>query len=133
MSEKEPGQLAYEAANVRPWSDEHPTMKATWAAVESAIRAAALEEAREQVAAFMILHGFATGHGDTLVDLLAEMGAQMKERRAAALEEAAKVAAGWLEAFGSVDIDFVTPRQYAVDAVRDIEAAIRALKEARDE
>ncbi len=33
----------------------------------------ALEEARETVAAWMIANGYATGHGDTLEDLLAQL------------------------------------------------------------
>ncbi len=36
---------------------------------------------REKVALFMGQHGFATGHGDTIDDLLGEMGAQIEELR----------------------------------------------------
>ena len=43
-------------------------------------------KAREQVAQFMMMHGFATGHGETLTDLLFELGVQVDELRKA-LEE----------------------------------------------
>lgn len=39
----------------------------------------ALAEARESVAQWMIAQGFATGHGDTLTDLLAELSWQIAE------------------------------------------------------
>ena len=35
----------------------------------------------EQLAAWMIHHGFATGHGDTFDDLLAELAWQIEELR----------------------------------------------------
>jgi hypothetical protein len=38
--------------------------------------------AREQLAAWMIAHGFATGHGDTFEDLLKELEWQIAELRA---------------------------------------------------
>ncbi len=96
----------------------------------AAIRAAARDEAREQVAAFMILHGFATGHGDTLADLLAEMGAQLKERRAAALEEAAKRAEGDYieEGLWSLNCERWEPDSDYGQGRLDAAAAIRALK-----
>lgn len=37
--------------------------------------------ARETVARWMIDHAFATGHGDTLADLLAELAGQVREIR----------------------------------------------------
>ncbi len=37
--------------------------------------------AREKVAEFMLEHGFATGHGDTIDDLLLELGGQLAECR----------------------------------------------------
>ena len=37
------------------------------------------KDARESLARFIIDHGFATGHGDTHADLLAELGWQIKE------------------------------------------------------
>lgn len=37
---------------------------------------------REQIAAFMIRNSFATGHGDTLADLLSELEWQVKARAA---------------------------------------------------
>ena len=36
--------------------------------------------AREAVAAWMIEHGYVTGHGDTLDDLLKELISQVEER-----------------------------------------------------
>lgn len=44
----------------------------------------ALAEAREALARWLIAHGFATGHGDTLDDLLGELSWQVKERSAEA-------------------------------------------------
>lgn len=38
---------------------------------------------RNKVAAWMIAHGFATGHGDTIDDLLAELAWQVAELRQA--------------------------------------------------
>lgn len=37
---------------------------------------------KEKLAAWMIEHGFATGHGNTTEDLLRELSAQIKELRA---------------------------------------------------
>lgn len=42
-----------------------------------------------------------------------------------ALEEAAKVADGWLEVFGAADPEFISAKTFAGDAVRDIAEAIR--------
>jgi aminopeptidase N len=39
------------------------------------------DEAREKVAAWMIAHSFATGHGDTIDDLLAELSGHIKSER----------------------------------------------------
>ena len=41
-------------------------------------------EERESVAAWMIRQGFATGHGDTLADLLSELAWQIDELEVAA-------------------------------------------------
>lgn len=41
---------------------------------------AADAEARESVARWMIAHSFATGHGDTLADLLDELSWQVREQ-----------------------------------------------------
>ena len=38
----------------------------------------ATRHAREKLAAWMIAYGFATGHGDTMDDLLAELSEQIK-------------------------------------------------------
>jgi len=39
------------------------------------------DDPRKSVAEWMIAHGFATGHGDTLADLLAELSWQIAELR----------------------------------------------------
>lgn len=41
---------------------------------------------RELLAQWMIRHGFATGHGDTVADLLKELSWQIEELRAKARE-----------------------------------------------
>ena len=51
-------------------------------------------EAREQLASWMIERSFATGHGDTIDDLLIELDGQIKDRAALAesrLEVAVRV------------------------------------------
>jgi len=55
---------------------------------ESVIRFAALVAAaeRNKLAAWMMAQGYATGHGDTMEDLLAELEWQIKERLAAERE-----------------------------------------------
>lgn len=40
------------------------------------------EQQREKLAAWMMLNGFATGHGDTIDDLLGELAAQVSELKA---------------------------------------------------
>lgn len=45
---------------------------------------------REIVAAWMMERGFATGHGDTIQDLLSELGVQVSERLETKLAEALK-------------------------------------------
>lgn len=40
-----------------------------------------LEESREKLAAFMLKHSMATGHGETIEDLLSELEWQIKELR----------------------------------------------------
>ncbi len=42
---------------------------------------------RESLAAFMIEHGFSTGHGDTFADLLRELSWQIKELQQKAKEK----------------------------------------------
>lgn len=49
--------------------------------MDEAREIAVMDEAREIVAAWMIHNGFATGHGDTLQDLLAELAWQIAELR----------------------------------------------------
>jgi hypothetical protein len=48
------------------------------------------DEAREAVAQWMIAHSYATGHGDTIQDLLGELEAQIDERRDDALKAEAR-------------------------------------------
>jgi NAD(P)H-dependent flavin oxidoreductase YrpB (nitropropane dioxygenase family) len=48
---------------------------------------------REKVAAWMVAHGFATGHGDTLEDLLRELSPQIKDLRKQSQKRAFD--AGW--------------------------------------
>lgn len=88
------------------------------------------DEAREKLAAWMIERSFATGHGDTLDDLLSELAfsvaeiraerdrlkAELAAARAAALEEAAKCC----DAFdGPVsDSDFVNGQATAAQQIR---------------
>jgi hypothetical protein len=50
---------------------------------------------RNKLAAWMMAQGYATGHGDTMEDLLAELDWQVKERVGAERNACAKVA-GWL-------------------------------------
>ena len=57
---------------------ENATLKADLAALR--------EVEREKVAAWILSFGFATGHGDTIEDLLSEAGTQIQELRAAQKE-----------------------------------------------
>jgi hypothetical protein len=41
---------------------------------------AAVKSEREKVAHWMMTNGFATGHGDTIEDLLSELGGQLKRK-----------------------------------------------------
>jgi hypothetical protein len=45
---------------------------------------------REKLANFMLANGFATGHGDTIDDLITELTWQIKEERRAAKERERK-------------------------------------------
>ena len=47
---------------------------------------AAIRAEREKVAQWMISHGFATGHGDTMEDLLHELAWQICERKQVELD-----------------------------------------------
>ena len=58
----------------RPWETLKPGTKAAFERGAQAVLDEAREEiAREAVAAWMIAHSYATGHGDTLDDLLQEL------------------------------------------------------------
>ena len=70
---------------------------------------------REKVAAWMIAKGYATGHGDTVEDLLKELEWQIEERIAAEREACAKVC----------DVLAVHP-EYASDITKVAAQAIRA-------
>lgn len=76
------------------WADMHEmhearvrgAAKATMLTIANAGFIAAVEDLsraqeREKVAAWMMANGFATGHGDTIEDLLVELGGQVKEMR----------------------------------------------------
>lgn len=66
----------YEAANtIESLQAENATLKADLAALR--------DVEREKVAAWILSFGFATGHGDTIEDLLSEAGTQIQELRAA--------------------------------------------------
>lgn len=58
-------------------------------------KAAAAE--RNKLAAWMMAQGFATGHGDTMEDLLAELDWQVKERVGAERDACAKVCEDLIE------------------------------------
>jgi hypothetical protein len=57
----------------------------------------AVEAEREKVAAWMMRQGYATGHGDTVEDLLKELEWQIRERER---EACAKLCDGWTHADG---------------------------------
>ena len=63
------------AAAIRDLEQHIATLKADLAALR--------EVEREKVAAWILSFGFATGHGDTIEDLLSEAGTQIQELRAA--------------------------------------------------
>jgi len=63
---------------------------------------------REKVAAWMMRQGYATGHGDTVEDLLKELEWQIREREREACAKVCEQAA---------DDEFYMGRQYA-DAIR---------------
>jgi hypothetical protein len=54
----------------------------TWGRGHYECALARVEQQREKVAAWIIAHSFATGHGDTLDDLLAELSWQVEALRA---------------------------------------------------
>jgi len=78
------GMLKEESLGVLGW---HPTM-------QKAERFADLvaEHEREKVAKWMVERGYATGHGDTIEDLLKEIDWQAAERER---EECAKLCDDW--------------------------------------
>ena len=90
-------------------SDEKP--------LGSVTRFAALVAAteRNKLAAWMIKHGYATGHGDTVEDLLKELEWQIEERIKNEREACAKVC----------DVLAVHP-EYASDITKVAAQAIRA-------
>lgn len=68
---------------------------------------------RNKVASWMMAQGYATGHGDTVEDLLQELGTEIEAKIAAEREECAKL----IEAY---------PVWIGDNAKREIAAAIRA-------
>ena len=104
--------LAREACDQAPREDWNST---AWVFGDETLeRFAALIAAaeREKLAAWMIQRGFATGHGDTIKDLLKELEWQIAERER---EECAKVC----------DVLAVHP-EYASDITKVAAQAIRA-------
>ena len=73
---------------------------------------------REKLAAWMMRQGYATGHGDTVEDLLKELEWQIEERIAAEREACARVC----------DVLSVHPK-YASDITKLAAQAIRARSE----
>src|SRR6266705_2124423 len=55
------------------------------------------QKVREPLAAWMIQNSFATGHGDTVEDLLKELKWQIEERKQKVREQALKEELAWLE------------------------------------
>ena len=100
---------AYPAANVDGallfWSESQVERFATIIAAAE----------RENLAAWMIERGYATGHGDTTEDLLKELNWQIDERIAAEREACAK----------ACDVLAVHP-EYASDITKVAAQAIRA-------
>lgn len=96
-----------------------------------------MTEDRESVAAFMIRAGFATGHGDTLDDLLGELEAQVQERASAqerlgeTLADALRKAEQFIA--NGVELGFIRmPDAATPDPAHDTLPAIRtALAQAR--
>lgn len=74
-----------------------------------------LAEAREKVAKWMIDHSFATGHGDVLDDLLAELGQQVDALRAE--RDAARAELAALQA-ALQDPVFLRMRSEAINALK---------------
>lgn len=58
---------------------------------------------------------------------VAALEGALRAARQSAIAEAVAVANGWLIAFSDQDIDIVSPRQYAADAVKDVADSIAAL------
>lgn len=63
----------------------------------------AVEKEREKLAAFMIRNGFATGHGDTLDDLLDEFQHQISERDEVTLTATTSDLARFIESHDNFD------------------------------
>jgi len=65
---------------------EHDTKfaYAIWMEAWNTRQPSGVVEAREKLAKFMLSNGFATGHGDSIDDLLVELEWQIKERAALA-------------------------------------------------
>lgn len=96
MNKEEIIKLAQEAGLIR--AGENYTEPARWGISEITdfySRVAAAE--REKLAAWMIERGYATGHGDTIKDLLKELEWQIEESVRNEREACAKVCEGRLQ------------------------------------
>jgi hypothetical protein len=69
------------------------------------------KDSRNKLATWMMQCGFATGHGDTIEDLLDELDTEIEDRLAAEREACAKVIEDW-------DSDSLDPRDGAA-AIRE--------------
>lgn len=65
-----------------------------------------------------------------LEEEITRLRAELERARAAALDEAAAIATGWLDAFVQEPIEFIDASTFASDAVRDIRDGILARKRA---
>lgn len=79
-----------------------------WAAEAATALRTAQEEARsrEALAKWMMQNSFATGHGDTIEDLIGELDWQLKRERATAQEENARMREALTTARGIVTEEF---------------------------
>ncbi len=110
---------AYEHASEYPYSTI-----ALNAAIDAYATICANQE-REKIAAWMIYNGYATGHGDTIEDLLLELkGEIIKKERKACAEIAKRDADDFYTRWPNPTPD----ERIVIKVARDIENAIRARK-----
>ncbi len=65
---------------------------------------------------------------DELINQIVSLEARLADARATALEEAAKVCDEWVDRFGDREIQYVSARDWASNAIKDCADLIRALK-----